>query len=136
MFRFVCCCFQKISSQVTTDYTQYNKLRNGEATPDVAEVKAIDHQNTTYCKQGIYSLPPSQKYKRKSIPRFHDTRKVRTIYIMFSEKSSFRFYLKVSFQIASIKSRGAKKCFLPTIISIMLESAPSGAANICIIHNI
>ena len=26
-------------SQVTTDYTQYNKLRNGEATPDVAEVE-------------------------------------------------------------------------------------------------
>ena len=25
--------------QVTTDYTQYNKLRNGVATPDVAEVE-------------------------------------------------------------------------------------------------
>ena len=42
---------------MTTDYTQYNKLRNGEATPDVAEVKALDHQNTTSGKQGINSLP-------------------------------------------------------------------------------
>ena len=35
------------------------------------------------------------------------------IYIIFFEKSSFRFYLKVSFQSAPIKSRGAKNGFYP-----------------------
>merc|ERR1719510_1864590 len=33
---------QEKKREVTTDYTQYNKLRNGEATPDVAEVHPLN----------------------------------------------------------------------------------------------